>query len=267
MSALLEIRDLSVRYGGLKAVDHVSLAVEPGSFVGLIGPNGAGKTTLIDAVCGLTPATGSLLLDGHEIGGLPPHRRARLGVGRTFQSLELFEELSVRENMLVVAERPRWWSVLADLVRVRPQRAAIEAVDWALDLLGLVEMADALPQELSLGQRKLVTVGRALSAKPRLLLLDEPGAGLDTQESEPLRKKLIEVTATGTSILLVDHDMGLVLGACEYINVIEFGRLIAGGTPAEVRTDERVIHAYLGAEDSPDEAEQSAEPAAVEIER
>jgi ABC-type branched-subunit amino acid transport system ATPase component len=250
MAGLLEVQGLTVRYGGLAAVDGVSLSIERGSFVGLIGPNGAGKTTLIDAVTGLAKANGTIIFDERRIDGLSASRRAKLGLARTFQSLELFEELSVRENLLVTADPGRWYSAITDLVLPRASGPAARSVDQVLELVGLTEAADALPDELSLGQRKLITVGRGLAGSPKLLLLDEPAAGLDSHESVALGEKLRDVVSTGTTILLVDHDMGLVLGVCDQIEVLEFGKLIASGTPRDIRSNDRVIHAYLGADES-----------------
>ena len=246
MDPLLEVSDLTVRFGGLAAVDGVSLTVNRGDFVGLIGPNGAGKTTFMDAVTGLTPSTGSVRFAGHELSGLPPHRRVQHGLGRTFQSLELFEELTVRENLLVAAERPRWWSPITDLVRARATSGAVEAVDEALAVLGLGDLGGALPPDLSLGQRKLVSVARGLAARPELLLLDEPAAGLDSDESLALGRELEQVVAAGVTVVLIDHDMGMVLGVCDRIEVLEFGRIIASGVPDAIVSDERVIQAYLG---------------------
>jgi ABC-type branched-subunit amino acid transport system ATPase component len=250
MGTLLDIRGLTVRYGGVSAVDDVSFAIDEGACVGLIGPNGAGKTTFIDAVTGFTPAAGSISFDGDDIHRLSSHRRARRGICRTFQSLELFEDLSIRENLLVAAERSRWFSPIVDTVVPRAHGAASSAVDRALELLGISEVSERLPGALSLGQRKLVTVARALSMRPKLLLLDEPAAGLDTRETLALGHTLRRIVGSGITLLLVDHDMGLVLDVCEVIHVLEFGKLIASGTPAEIRTDDAVIHAYLGTEGS-----------------
>jgi ABC-type branched-subunit amino acid transport system ATPase component len=243
---LLELRGVSVHYGGLRAVDGVDLDIAPGAFVGLIGPNGAGKTTLVDAVTGMVRCTGAITLNGERIDGLRAHRRAVRGLARTFQSLELFADLSIRENLLAVAERPTARSIVRDLVRPRPAAPAAAAVDEALELLGITAIADAAPDDVSLGHRKLVTVARALASRPALLLLDEPAAGLDSAESLVLGEKLRAVAATGAAIMLVDHDMGLVLGVCEHIHVLEFGALIASGPPDRIARDERVIAAYLG---------------------
>jgi len=248
--SLLEVSDLFVRYGGLNAVDGVSLTVEPGQLVGLIGPNGAGKTTFVDALTGFVPTEGTITYDGRRIDRSPPHERARRGVVRTFQSIELFEDLTVRENVLAAAERKRWWSLFADAVA--PNRGASPAdVDWALDLLGLGDSGDRLPSALSHGQQKLVGVARALASRPKLLLLDEPAAGLDTKESQTLGAHLRDVLEHGITVLLVDHDMGLVLGVCDTLWVLDYGRVIARGTPNEIRRNQDVIAAYLGGEAAP----------------
>ncbi len=250
MSALLETVDLSVSFGGLRAVDRVSLQVDRGELVGLIGPNGAGKTTLIDAVSGFVPSMGRVVFDGHELSALPPHRRATMGLGRTWQSLELFDDLTVDENLLVATERPRVGSLLLDLVAPRRRRNR-DGVDFALDVLGIGHLAGRMPGEISQGQRKLVSAARALAARPALLCMDEPAAGLDTAESTELGGRLRDIVAAGTSVLLVDHDMGLVLGICDRVYVIEFGRVIASGTPTEIQRNQAVIDAYLGSSGGP----------------
>ena len=234
--------------GGRAPNDRVSLRVEAGSLVGLIGPNGAGKTTFIDAITGFTAvSSGQARFDGTLLNDVPPDGRAHLGLSRTFQSLELFEDLSVRDNLLVAAEEPRWYSFLLDLLRANRRRAESETrVDRAIEALGLAEWAERLPSDLSHGQRKLVGVARALAAAPKLLLLDEPAAGLDTAESQKLGDHLRRFVAEGTTIFLIDHDMGLVLNVCDYIYVLDFGRIIAEGTAAQIRQDPAVIHAYLG---------------------
>jgi branched-chain amino acid transport system ATP-binding protein len=246
--ALLESRGLTVSYGGLHANDEIDLDVNTGQLVGLIGPNGAGKTTFIDAITGFTPVTaGTVTFDGLDLAGKAPDARAHLGLARTFQSLELFEDLTVRDNLLAAAERPKWHSFLTDIVFPgRGERAYRDQVEWALDVLRLGELADRLPSDLSHGQRKLVGVARALAAKPKLVLLDEPAAGLDTNESRLLGAHLREFLDQGMSLFLIDHDMGLVLNVCDYIYVLDFGRIIAHGTPAQVRTHPDVIAAYLG---------------------
>jgi branched-chain amino acid transport system ATP-binding protein len=243
---LLSVDDLHVSFGVVKAVAGVSLDVPLGSLVGLIGPNGAGKTTFIDAVTGFVPSTGQVDLAGQRLDGLAPHRRVAAGLGRTWQSLELFEDLTLRENCLVAAQPASIASSLLDAVR--PGRHLDdEKVAWSLELLGLAAAADQTPSELSLGQRKLAGVARALAAGPSVLLLDEPAAGLDTDESAALGQRLRQVVDAGIAILLVDHDMGLVLSVCDVVHVLEFGSLLASGTADEVREDPAVIAAYLGA--------------------
>ena len=240
----LRVDGLTVSYGGVLAVDGVSIAVDPGEVLGLIGPNGAGKTSLIDAITGFTPARGSVRIGDEALDGLPPHRRARAGLGRTFQSVELFDDLTVEENLRVAASDPRWWSPLVDAVRPRDRHAA--DVAWALDAVGLADAATAMPTELPTGRTRLVGVARALVRRPAVLLLDEPAAGLDTAESAALGHRIRAIAASGVAVLLVDHDMSLVLSACDRVAVLDFGALIATGPPAAVREDPRVIAAYLG---------------------
>jgi ABC-type branched-subunit amino acid transport system ATPase component/branched-subunit amino acid ABC-type transport system permease component len=230
---LLDVRDLTVRYGGVVAVDKVSFGVEEGEIVGLIGPNGAGKTTTIDALCGFHGCSGSVLFDGQDVERLAPHRRATLGLARTFQLAGVSDDLTVEEN-----------------VQVGQHRATAhdpQALNRILDELGLAEMRDLQVSMLSQGQRQLVSVARALAGEPRLLLLDEPAAGLDSTESLWLADRLRDVRDSGVTILLVDHDMSLVLNLCDTIKVLDFGGLIAAGTPDEIRTNEQVSTAYLGA--------------------
>lgn len=233
---LLSLSQVRVTYGGMVAVNDVDIDVPEGAIVGLIGPNGAGKTTLIDAVSGFVPATGEMRLAGRRIDALRPHQRIRSAIGRTFQGIELWDDLTVRENVVV--------GLAAGSGRDRPSRpAALAAI---LDTLGLGEVADRPAGELSQGQRQLVSIARALVGGPRLLLLDEPAGGLDSAESLWLADRLRDVRATGVSILLVDHDMSLVLGLCDHIYVLDFGTVIASGKPATIRADRAVAEAYLG---------------------
>jgi branched-chain amino acid transport system ATP-binding protein len=244
--SLLDVEGLRVTFGGVAAVDDVSFTVDEGALVGLIGPNGAGKTTCIEALTGYLPqATGRVRFLGRDLTGMPPHRRAQLGLARTFQSVELFDDLTVRENLRAAANRRTVWQSLRDLVAPR-WHTDESVIDRALDVVGLADAADALPTELSQGQRKLAGVARALACGPRLLLLDEPAAGLDATETLALGRRLRDVVDDGVSILLVDHDMGLVLGTCDQIVVLDFGRVLSTGTPDRVRRDERVLAAYLG---------------------
>ena len=249
--ALLETADLRVTYGGLRALDDVNITVEQGQVVGLIGPNGAGKTTFIDALTGFAPATGGIRFAGQDITKLPAYQRTRLGLGRTWQSVELFDDLNVVENLQVAAERQSTTGFLLDLVRPGRARDAA-AVERTLAALGLEDLRTRTPGELSQGERKLVGVARALTAEPQLVCMDEPAAGLDTTESLALGTRLRAVVDHGVTVLLVDHDMSLVLTVCDYLYVIEFGRLIAQGTPAEIRMNKLVIAAYLGEQAAPD---------------
>jgi ABC-type branched-subunit amino acid transport system ATPase component/branched-subunit amino acid ABC-type transport system permease component len=229
---LLDIKDLTVRYGGVVAVDKVSFTVETGQIMGLIGPNGAGKTTTIDALCGFHEYEGSVTLGTQDVTGYGPHRRAAMGLARTFQLAGVSDDMTVEENVQVGQHRA--------------SAADAEALTKILEDLGLVEMRDLQVSMLSQGQRQLVSVARALAGGPRLLLLDEPAAGLDSTESLWLADRLRAVRETGVTILLVDHDMSLVLNLCDRIAVLDFGALIATGTPAEIRRNEQVSTAYLG---------------------
>jgi len=244
MSAVLSTSGISVSFGGVRALVDVDLDVQEGQLLGLIGPNGAGKTTYIDAITGFVRCRGSVALNGRDVSSLPPHARAQLGLVRTWQSIELFDDLSVRENLAVASYRPTVWATMKEAVS-RPVPST-SAIDEALELLGLMADSDEMPSDLSQGRRKLVGVARALAAKPRLICLDEPAAGLDTNESVELGRHLREVVDAGTPILLVDHDMGLVLGISDYVVVLEFGRVIAQGVPEAVRRDQQVVAAYLG---------------------
>jgi branched-chain amino acid transport system ATP-binding protein len=243
MAPLLKVDELAVAHGGVQAVDRVSIELSRGQFVGLIGPNGAGKTTLIDAITGFTPSTGSMSFDGTQIARMTPHQRARLGLTRTWQSLELFDELTVREHVLLAAEAVTTsWKSRRD--RKRPSAMA----DWALETVGLVDVAERSPRELAHGRRKLVGVARALAGKPKVILLDEPAAGLNTAESQLLGRQLQRVAGEGVGLLLVDHDVQLVAAVCEYLYALDFGRLIAEGPCRDVLRAPEVVTAFLGEE-------------------
>ena len=235
---LLEATHLSVSFGPVKALSDVDLDVRRGQIVGLIGPNGAGKTTLIDALTGFVPSKGTIRLDGTDLTRMSAHRRARAGLARTWQGADLFDDLTVRENLEVAA------------------RSSSAQSGPILERLGLADVADADPASLTEGQRKLVGVARALAARPHVLLLDEPAAGLDPSESAELGRRITDMAGPDTAVVLIDHDMSLVLAVCDHLVVLNFGAVIAAGSPEEVRRDPAVMAAYLGTG-----AAASAEPA------
>jgi branched-chain amino acid transport system permease protein len=229
--AVLKVSDLSVSFGGVRAVRQVSLEVRDGELVGLIGPNGAGKTTLVDAVGGFVSFSGKVELNGGDVSRVPAYERARRGLARTWQSTELFDDLDVTENLTVATPR---------------ESAAADGAGHALDLVGMDWAAEAMPSSLSAGQRKLVGVARALAARPHVACLDEPAAGLDTAESAELGAILRDLADRGQSMLLIEHDMGLVMSICDRVVVLDLGQVIADGPPEVVRADPRVVAAYLG---------------------
>jgi branched-chain amino acid transport system ATP-binding protein len=244
MTPVLKATGISVRFGGVRAVVDVDLEVGEGQLVGLIGPNGAGKTTFIDAISGFVRCEGRVELDGEDLTGAPPHVRAQRGLARTWQSIELFDDLSVGENLLVASHRTSAWTTIRETVSAPDPHSA--EIMPALVLLGIENTVQQMPSELSQGQRKLVGLARALAPQPRVLCLDEPAAGLDTRESEELGARLRGLADDGQAMLLVDHDMGLVLGICDEVVVLEFGEVIARGVPDVVRNAPQVIKAYLG---------------------
>ena len=238
----ISVRDIHVNFGGVRALSGVGMEVPAGRVTGLIGPNGAGKTTLFNVVTGLQPpAGGSVLLDGRDITSLKPHRRARLGIARTFQRLEVFGTLTARENVLMAAETQR-----AKLgAGINPATAA----DTLLERVGVAHVAHEPTDLLPTGLARLVELARALATSPTVLLLDEPSSGLDGHETEELGRVLTSLAADGMAILLVEHDMHLVMGTCEQVTVLDFGQVIASGPAASVQSDPLVQAAYLGVSD------------------
>jgi branched-chain amino acid transport system ATP-binding protein len=237
--ALLEARNVTVRFGGKAALSQTSIDVERGMITGLIGPNGAGKTTLFNVVCGLlTPQGGHVVLDGSDVTRAPPHRRARLGLARTFQRLELFTSLTVRDNIRVGGDIRNHWS--------RRRADSTDEAERIIELTGLGPIADREVSEIPTGRARVVELARALMTRPSVLLLDEPAAGQTERETEEFGALLRRLAADGLAVCLVEHDMSLVMDVCETINVLDYGRTIAAGPPAHVRNDRAVIEAYLG---------------------
>jgi branched-chain amino acid transport system ATP-binding protein len=264
---VLEVSDVTVRFGGLTALDAVSLTAAPRQVTGIIGPNGAGKTTLLNVLCGFVhPETGRLRFAGAELTGLRPHRLASLGIARTLQGLGLFPGLTVLENVMAGATchaRAGFWSAIAGAGRSdRDERALRDRALAALDRAGLPEGAERLPGQLSYAHRKRVALARALVAEPRLLLLDEPASGL-TEGELPELGALISGLASDACVVVVEHRMDLMMSVCDAIAVLDFGKLIAFGPPQQVQTDPAVTAAYLGVTESDAEA-AGAEAAGAE---
>jgi branched-chain amino acid transport system ATP-binding protein len=250
---VLEVRGVTVRFGGLTALDAVTLSAAPRQVTGIIGPNGAGKTTLLNVLCGFVrPDSGDVRLGGAALTGLPPHRLASLGVARTLQGVGLFRRLTVLENVMAGATchaRAGFWPALLGLARSdRDERALRQRSLAALDRMGIAAHAGQLPDQLAYGLRKRVALARALVAGPRVLLLDEPASGLSEAELPELGDLITQLAADAT-VVVVEHRMDLMMSVCQDIAVLDFGKLIAHGTPEAVQADPAVTAAYLGAED------------------
>jgi branched-chain amino acid transport system ATP-binding protein len=237
--AILEAQGISVRFGGKAALIDTTVTVERGAVTGLIGPNGAGKTTLFNVVCGLlSPNSGHVLIDGDDVTRKPPHRRARHGLARTFQRLELFTSLTVRDNVRVGGDIHNRWK--------RGRSDSATETERILELTGLTTIAEREVSEIPTGQARVVELARALMTQPTVLLLDEPAAGQSEDETAAFGRLLRRLADDGLAICLVEHDMSLVMDVCETIHVLDYGRTIAVGPPRQVRDDPAVVEAYLG---------------------
>lgn len=259
-SPLLRLSSLSKSFGGVMAVNQVGFAVDYGSIVGLIGPNGAGKTTVFNLITGnYRPDTGEILFDGRNIVGMRTNRIVSLGIARTFQTIRLFQSMSVLENVLAGCHCRMRSGAIGAMLRLpwqkREEREALEIAVRELEFVGLRPHLDQAARNLSYGNQRLLEIARALATRPRFLILDEPAGGMNDYETQLLVKLINQIRERGITVLLIEHDMSLVMRVCEKLVVLEYGMMIAQGTPEEIQKDQRVIDAYLGAPDD-DENEE-----------
>lgn len=254
-ASILDINSLTIIFGGITSVDNVSLSVRRGSITSVIGPNGAGKTTLFNMISGIyKPTTGSILFDGHEIVGKKQHEISKQGIARTFQNIRLYEGLSVLENVQTVLDAREEYGIFPAILRFpgtrRADRKNIKTCEEYLDLVGLSEFRDEKPSSLPYGLQRKLEIARALAASPKLLLLDEPAAGLNTVEVNELIDLIGKIKQSfDLTVLLIEHRLQLVYTLSEKVYVLSFGRLLAEGTPEHIQNDEKVIAAYMGGED------------------
>jgi len=245
---VLELTGLSRHFGGVRAVDGLDLTVRKGEIVGLIGPNGSGKSTTVNVIAGLFPASaGEVFFQGQGLGALPTHKRLQLGIARTFQNIRLFGQLSVWQNLWVAQNAPDDRARRGFFARWLGGQSGVRAeIAQLLEFSGLVHKQDELAANLAFGEQRRLELARALAAKPKLLLLDEPAAGMNSEEIGQLRERILKLRAQGVTILLIEHVMELVMGVTDRIAVLNFGQKIAEGTPAEIQANPLVRKAYLG---------------------
>ena len=252
MSNVIEVKDVIMRFGGVTAVDHLNMAIPKGSIVGLIGPNGAGKTTAFNVITGFyTPTEGDVFFNGKKITGVPPHKICGLGMARTFQNIRLFYNETALENVMIgrhVRRKHHWWGSMLGLPgTLREEKDIRQKAEELLDRIGLSEYRDELASSLPYGAQRRLEIARALATEPSFLLLDEPAAGMNPQESLELMNFIRQIRDEfNLTILLIEHDMKVVMGVCEHIWVLEYGKLIAEGNADAIRSNPRVIEAYLG---------------------
>jgi branched-chain amino acid transport system ATP-binding protein len=254
---MLTLSSISKNFGGLQVLQDISLTVPERGIFGLIGPNGAGKTTVFNLITGLlAPSSGSLEFHGQSLNGLAPHQITRRGIARTFQNIRVFKEMSLTENVLVAMGRQARYAAVRVLLpssslQVAQRRERAEAKEL-LGRVGLAEKAELLAGKLSYGEQRRLEIARALATAPKLLLLDEPAAGMNGAEKQQLMEEIVKLEADGLSFLIIEHDMRFVMGLCRQIAVLNFGQLIAQGTPAAIRANPEVVEAYLGDNDGSD---------------
>ena len=243
---ILDVNDVTKAYGGVKALDSVSLSVREGTIKGLIGPNGAGKTTLFNIISGFERAdSGEVLFEGLEISGMEPYERVKFGLVRTFQLTKVFGNLTVLENVMVSKKVPNSYSGILNEIRAHDRELAPRSMEF-LELVGLGGRKDTLARDLSYGQQKLLDIARALATEPKVLLLDEPFAGVNPKVVRNIKDKIKEIREEGHTILIIEHNLSAVMELCDSVAVLDYGRKIADGEPEEVRRDRDVIEAYLG---------------------